>query len=102
MTTLTATAAGPLDRELAFTETFRRLQGEHIAIREALCLRQARHLHPIRPGDLFAGRHVKAALDPDGLMVVFGLVYTIKFWPRPGESLTGKEDPRLESKSTSP
>ena len=71
--TETATTAGPLDRELAFTETYRGLKGEHIAIREALCLKQGRLLHAIQPGDVFAGRHVKAALDPDGLMVGFGL-----------------------------
>jgi pyruvate-formate lyase len=73
MTTTTATETGPLDRELAFTETYRRHRNDHIAIREAACLKQARLLHPIREGDLFAGRHVKAALDPDGLLVGFGL-----------------------------
>ncbi len=71
--TETATTTGPLDRELAFTETYKRLKGEHIAIREALCLRQGRLLHRIQAGDVFAGRHVKAALDPEGLMVGFGL-----------------------------
>jgi hypothetical protein len=24
------------------------------------------------------------------LMIIFGLVYTVRFWPSPGESLTGK------------
>jgi membrane protease YdiL (CAAX protease family) len=24
------------------------------------------------------------------LMILFGIVYTVRFWPRPGESLTGR------------
>ncbi|MFW6189109.1 MAG: pyruvate formate lyase family protein [Planctomycetota bacterium] len=63
----------PLARELAFTEAYRRSADDHPAVREAKCLRSGRLLYPIRRGDLFAGRHMKAALDEDGLLVGFGL-----------------------------
>ncbi len=68
-----ARADRPLERELAFTETYRACAGEHIAVREAKCLRLGRKFHPLAEGDLFAGRRLKAALDPDGLLVGFGL-----------------------------
>ncbi len=73
MTTATAGRAGRLDRELAFTDLYRSCRGEHVAVREATCLRAGRLLHDIRPGDTFAGRHVKAVHDPEGLLVGFGL-----------------------------
>ncbi len=25
------------------------------------------------------------------LMIVFGVIYTVRFWPRPGETLTGRQ-----------
>ncbi|MFO8006988.1 MAG: pyruvate formate lyase family protein [Candidatus Brocadiia bacterium] len=64
---------GPLDRELAFTEAYRRNRAEHVAVREARCLKLGRLLYPLQEGDLFAGRHRKAVLDEQGLMVGFGL-----------------------------
>jgi pyruvate-formate lyase len=74
MSIVTATQTGPLDRELAFTDTYRRYQNEHKAIREAMCMRAyGRQIHPIRPGDVFAGRHMKAQHDPDGMVLGFGL-----------------------------
>ncbi|MFO7958930.1 MAG: pyruvate formate lyase family protein [Candidatus Brocadiia bacterium] len=68
-----AASARALDRELAFTEAYRAASDDHVAIREARCLGLGRLLKPIREGDLFAGRHMKAVLDPDGLLVGFGL-----------------------------
>ncbi len=95
-----ATSERALDRELAFTETYIANRQEHIAIREARCLEQGRLLYPIREGDLFAGRHMKAALDPDGLLVGFGLehddsgrIYYCDF-DRLRQAVGGLDDPR--------
>jgi pyruvate-formate lyase len=48
----------PFAAELRFTETYRRYQNAHVAIREAMCLRAQwpELFAPIEDGDLFAGR----------------------------------------------
>jgi pyruvate-formate lyase len=54
-----ATSPGaPFEAELRFTETYRRYQHAHVAIREAMCLRAQypEIFAPIEEGDLFAGR----------------------------------------------
>ncbi len=47
-----------LDRDLEFTEVYKRYMDEHVAVREAHCLRvlYPDSFRPIRQGDLFAGR----------------------------------------------
>src|SRR4051812_20534015 len=57
MTPATA-AERPFEAELRFTDTFRRYQAAHVAIREALCLatQSPEICCPIADTDLFAGR----------------------------------------------
>ena len=71
--TLTATLVRPLDKELDFTDAYRRHQDAHVAIREAACLPYSRTFGEIQEGDLLAGRHLKVEHDPHGQLVGFGL-----------------------------
>jgi len=56
--TVTSQTRGEFDVELAFTKTYRQYQHEHVALREAHCLRvlYPAYLAPLHEGDLFAGR----------------------------------------------
>lgn len=51
-------SADTFDRELAFTQVYRKYRNAHPAVREAMCLRAMvpANLQEIREGDLFAGR----------------------------------------------
>jgi membrane protease YdiL (CAAX protease family) len=47
-------------------------------------------LHPPPPAERVRLWNLHADVWWSALMVVFGIVYTIRFWPKAGESLTGK------------
>lgn len=47
-------------------------------------------IHP--PAHKVALWHLHAAVWWGGLLFVFGMVYVIRFWPRAGESLTGRDE----------
>ena len=47
-------------------------------------------LHPPPPDQRVQLWSLHADLWWSILMIIFGIVYTVRFWPRPGESLTGK------------
>jgi hypothetical protein len=47
--------------------------------------------HPPPPDQRVTLWWMHADLWWSALMIVFGLAYTVRFWPRAGESLTGRE-----------
>ncbi len=48
-------------------------------------------LNPPPPDERVRLWNLHADIWWSALMILFGIVYTVRFWPRPGESLTGRE-----------
>ncbi len=86
-------AVSSVDREMAFTEAYRRHENEHPFTRELECLRVQTSLmfQPIEAGDWFAGRIDRplAGLDPER-----GDLVECAYYCRFGELETHLENPR--------